>query len=161
MKQLTEELFRYSVIVSDETEAEMQEVRVNQVLEDCIMGYCGALDEKGIVPEVHITENNVVRVLNKSSLERVFSNLLNNALKYSDGDLEITLSDTGDITFSNMSQRLSAVEVEQLFDRFYTVEAARNSTGLGLSIARTLVERMGGTITASYDNKRLTIRIKL
>ncbi|WP_024859534.1 sensor histidine kinase [Ruminococcus flavefaciens] len=161
MKQLTEELFRYSVIVSDETEAEMQEVRVNQVLEDCIMGYCGALDEKGIVPEVHITENTIVRMVNKASLERVFSNLLNNALKYSDGDLEITLSDTGEITFSNTSQRLSAVEVEQLFDRFYTVEAARNSTGLGLSIARTLVERMGGTITASYDNKRLTIRIKL
>lgn len=161
MKQLTEELFRYSVIVSDETEAEMQEVRVNQVLEDCIMGYCGALDEKGIVPEVHITENTIVRMVNKASLERVFSNLLNNALKYSDGDLEITLSDIGEITFSNTSQRLSAVEVEQLFDRFYTVEAARNSTGLGLSIARTLVERMGGTITASYDNKRLTIRIKL
>ena len=161
MKQLTEELFRYSVIVSDETEAEMQEVRVNQVLEDCIMGYCGALDEKGIVPEVHITENTIVRMVNKASLERVFSNLLNNALKYSDGDLEITLSDTGEITFSNTSKRLSAVEVEQLFDRFYTVEAARNSTGLGLSIARTLVERMGGTITASYDNKRLTIRIKL
>lgn len=161
MKQLAEELFRYSVIVSDETEAETQEVRVNQVLEDCIMGYCGALDEKGIVPEVHITENTIVRMVNKASLERVFSNLLNNALKYSDGDLEITLSDTGEITFSNTSQRLSAVEVEQLFDRFYTVEAARNSTGLGLSIARTLVERMGGTITASYDNKRLTIRIKL
>jgi signal transduction histidine kinase len=49
--------------------------------------------------------------------------------------------------------------VEQLFDRFYTVEAARNSTGLGLSIARTLVERMGGRITAEYIDKRLIIRI--
>ncbi|MBR1458381.1 MAG: sensor histidine kinase, partial [Oscillospiraceae bacterium] len=51
--------------------------------------------------------------------------------------------------------------VEQLFDRFYTVEVARNSTGLGLSIARTLVERMGGTITADYENGQLTIRILL
>ena len=161
MKQLTEELFRYSVIVSDETEAETEEVSVNQVLEDSIMGYCGALDEKGIIPEVHITGNKVVRVLNKACLVRVFSNLLNNALKYSDGDLEISLSDTGEIIFANTSESLSPVDVEKLFDRFYTVESARNSTGLGLSIARTLVERMGGTITASYEDKRLVIRILL
>ena len=161
MKQLTEELFRYSVIVSDETEAEAEEVSVNQVLEDSIMGYCGALDEKGMIPEVHITEKKVVRVLNKACLARVFSNLLNNALKYSDGDLEINLSDTGEIVFANSAEKLSSVDVEQLFDRFYTVESARSSTGLGLSIARTLVERMGGSITASYADKRLIIRIKL
>ena len=161
MKQLTEELFRYSIIVSDETEAEVQEVNINRVLEDSIIGYCGALDEKGIVPEVNITEQTVVRMLNKACLERVFSNLLNNALKYSDGDLVITLSDTGEILFSNEAKDLSAVEVEQLFDRFYTVEAARNSTGIGLSIARTLVERMGGTISAKYKECRLEIIIKL
>ena len=88
--------------------------------------------------------------MNRSELARVFSNLLNNAVKYSDGDLEITLSDLGEITFANTAKELSTVEVEQLFDRFYTVEAAHHSTGLGLSIARTLVKRMGGTITADY-----------
>ena len=102
-----------------------------------------------------------MRKLRKSDLTRVFSNLLNNAVKYSDGDLEITMSDSGVITFANMAKELSTVEVEQLFDRFYTVEAAHHSTGLGLSIARTLVERMGGTITADYENSRLTITITL
>ena len=161
MKQLTEELFRYSVILSDEGEQDTEEVYVNQVLEESIGGFYPVLTKRGIIPQIDITDTRIVRNMRRSDLARVFSNLLNYALKYSDGDLEITLSDIGEITFSNTSQRLSAVEVEQLFDRFYTVEAARNSTGLGLSIARTLVERMGGTITASYDNKRLTIRIKL
>lgn len=159
MKQLTEELFRYSVIVSEEADAEMQELNVNQVLEDSIMGYCGALDEKGIVPKVNMTDRKIVMTLNEAWLSRVFSNLLNNALKYSDGDLEITLSDSGEILFSNTAKKLSAIDVEQLFDRFYTVESARNSTGLGLSIARTLVERMGGTISAKYENFKLNIRI--
>ena len=119
------------------------------------------LTEKGISPQIRLTDARIVRNVNRSALARVFSNLLNNAAKYSVGDLEITLSDTGEITFSNMAKELSAVETEQLFDRFYTVEAARSSTGLGLSIARTLVERMGGTITADYDNGRLTIRMIL
>jgi hypothetical protein len=103
----------------------------------------------------------VERFVNKAALSRVFSNLLNNAVKYSGGDLEISLSNTGDITFSNTAKKLSAVDVEQLFDRFYTVEAAHHSTGLGLSIARTLVERMGGTITAEYNKERLNIILKL
>lgn len=161
MKQLTEELFRYSVIISDDSAIQTEDVNVNQILEDSIMGYYGAFSEKGIIPDVSITEKKIIRKLNKANVSRIFSNLLNNALKYSDGDLEITLSDTGEIIFANTAKELSSVQAEQLFDRFYTVEAARNSTGLGLSIARTLAERMGGSISAEYFDERLTIKIVL
>ena len=142
MKQLTEELFRYCIIVSGDSEAVTEEVFVNQALQESISSFYPVLTEKGITPQIHITDTRIVRNVNRS-------------------DLEITLSDLGEITFSNTAKELSTVEVEQLFDRFYTVEVARNSTGLGLSIARTLVERMGGTITAEYDDGRLTIRIML
>lgn len=160
MKQLTEELFRYSVIVSDNEKTETETLLINQVLEDSIMGYYAVLTEKGIHPDVNITDKQITAKLNKEYLSRIFSNLLNNAVKYSDGDLDIILSDTGEITFSNTAKGLSAVDAEQLFDRFYTVEAAHHSTGLGLSIARTLVRRMGGTITAEYADSRLKIKIK-
>ena len=160
MKQLTEELFRYSVIVSDDEKTETENVLINQVLEDSIMGYYAVLTEKGIHPDVNITDKQITAELNKEYLSRIFSNLLNNAVKYSDGDLDIILSDTGEITFSNTAKGLSAVDAEQLFDRFYTVETAHHSTGLGLSIARTLVRRMGGTITAEYADSRLKIKIK-
>ena len=161
MKQLTEELFRYSMIVSNESKEDTEEVFVNQVLAESISSFYPVLTEKDITPQIHLTDARIVRNVNRSELARVFSNLLNNAVKYSNGDLDITLSDTGEITFANTAKELSTVEVEQLFDRFYTVEAAHHSTGLGLSIARTLVKRMGGTITADYDNGRLTIRIML
>lgn len=161
MKRLTEELFRYSVIVSEENRSVIETVNVGQVLEDSIMGYFAALSEKGIVPQVSLTEQAVIRELDREHLSRIFSNLLNNALKYSDGDLAITMTDTGVIIFSNTAKGLSAVEVEQLFNRFYTVEAAHHSTGLGLSIAKTLVERMGGSITAEYNDTRLDIIIRL
>ena len=73
---------------------------------------------------------------------------MNNAIKYSDGDLEIVLTEKGEIIFSNTASGLNEVEVGKLFHRFYTVDNAHKSTGLGLSIARTMIEQMGGTINA-------------
>lgn len=161
MKQLTEELFRYSVILSDENEMETEEVFINQLLEESISSFYPALTGKGITPTISITDKRIIRNVNKAALSRIFANLLNNAVRYSDGDLEISLSDTGEMVFSNTAQGLSAVEAEQLFDRFYTVESAHHSTGLGLSIARTLIERMNGKITAEYEDPRLIIKISL
>ena len=160
MKQLTEELFRYSVILSTQENMEVETVYVNGVLEESVTGFYGALTERGITPVISITENRIERKLNKAALSRVFSNILNNALKYSDGDLKIEMEDDGQITFSNSAAGLSEVQVGKLFDRFFTVEAARNSNGLGLSIAKSLVEHMGGTITAQYASHILCIIIR-
>ena len=158
MKQLTEELFRYSVILSTR-ELVLESVCVNGILEESIAAFYGALTSRGIRPEIRITESRIERQLNREALGRVFSNILNNALKYSDGDLAITLRDNGEIIFSNTASRLNEVQVGKLFDRFFTVEAARNSNGLGLAISKTLVEQMGGTIQAKLEEGRLYICI--
>lgn len=161
LKLLTEELFRYSVITSPEYDNSVELVAVNGVLEESILGFYAALQERKITPNIFITENKVVRKVNKAALSRIFSNLINNAIKYSNGDLNITLTDTGKITFSNTASDLSEVDVKRLFDRFYTVENARKSTGLGLSISRILIEQMNGTISAQYENGKLSICIQL
>lgn len=161
LKRLTEEMFRYSVILSTQEDMEMENVFVNGVLEECVAGFYGALTERGITPVISITEKPIERRLNKAGLSRVFGNILNNALKYSDGDLEIVMRDNGQIIFSNSASSLSEVQVGKLFDRFFTVQAARNSNGLGLSIAKNLVEHMGGRITAQYTNSILSIIIYL
>lgn len=161
MRRLTEELFRYSVIIAQEEVEEPEEVYVNQVLVESISGYYAVLTEHNIQPEISLTDKKVIRRLNKTELSRVFSNLLGNAVKYSDGDLRITLSEAGEIVFANTARSLSSVEVNRLFDRFYTVETGRNSTGLGLSISRALIERMGASISAEYKNEILYIRIML
>lgn len=160
LTQLTEELFRYSVLLTTEENLEKEPVELNRALEESIVAFYASLTERGIVPKIRLTEKKIIRQLDRSALSRVFSNLLNNAIKYSDGDLEISLSEKGEILFSNHASGLDEVQVGRLFDRFYTVETARNSTGLGLSIARTLVERMHGTITAEYAEGRLFIRLQ-
>lgn len=158
MTQLTEELFRYSVILSAR-ELELETVHVNGVLEESIAAFYAALTERGIHPEIHMTGKRIERRLNKEALSRVFSNILNNALKYSEGDLDIRLLDSGEISFSNTAPGLNGVLVGKLFDRFFTVEAGRNSNGLGLAISKTLMEQMGGTISAAYLDGKLTIRV--
>lgn len=135
-------------------------VHVNGVLEESIASFYGALTGRGITPIISLTEKRIEKKLNKEALSRVFSNILNNALKYSDGDLEIVLKEDGVIIFSNSASSLNKVQVGKLFDRFFTVEAARNSNGLGLSIAKTLVEHMGGVITAQLSKDKLSIIIE-
>ena len=159
--QLTGELFSYSVTISqgEKGQDKPEPVVINRVLEESVLGFYAALEERGITPEIHMTEKKITRRLDPSALSRVFSNLLSNSLKYSDGDLSIELSEQGEITFSNAASRLDEVQTERLFDRFYTLENARKSTGLGLSIARVLVERMGGTISAQYREGRLFLCI--
>lgn len=159
LTQLTEELFRYSVIMTAESDGIKEPVIINNVLEECIAASYTALTERNIYPDIQMPQEKIIRNLDRSALARVFSNLLNNAVKYSDGDLKITLYRTGEIIFSNTASGLTEVQVGKLFDRFYTVETARKSTGLGLAITRTLVEQMKGTIYANYKNSILSICI--
>ncbi len=156
---MTEELFQYSVLLSRENNVPGEPVVLNQVLEESIAAAYTVLTERNITPRIRMPREKVVRMLDASALSRVFSNLLQNAVKYSDGDLEITLESTGEIVFANRAPGLDEIQVGRLFDRFFTVESARKSTGLGLAIARSLVEQMGGSISAEYTDDRLHIWI--
>lgn len=160
LRQLTEEFFRYSVFTSAADKALGEPVILNRLLEDSISAFYAALKQRDITPRITLPEEKIRRTLSRSACSRLFGNLISNALKYSDGDLEITLKDTGEIIFSNHASRLDRIQVERLFDRFYTVETASSrSNGLGLSIARALTEQMGGAISAGYEDGILRICI--
>ena len=158
LKALTEELFRYSVI-SSVSDLNYENVNVSRVLEDTLISFYVAFEQKNIKPNILLPDGVIIRSLDKSALSRIFGNVISNAVKYSDGDFSVTMTDTGEITFSNSASELSSVDVGKLFERFYTVDSARKSTGLGLSIARLLTERMGGRISAEYRETVLTVRV--
>ncbi len=158
LSQLTEELFQYSVDAA-EGELRMEPLSVRAVLEESLAAFYIQLTEKGITPELSLPEDPVLRRLDRTALRRVFANLLGNAVKYSAGDLRVELTEEGRLSFENTAPGLDTVLAARLFDRFYTVENAGKSTGLGLSIARLLTERMGGEISAEYREGRLNIRL--
>jgi signal transduction histidine kinase len=159
MMRMTEELFRYSIIVS-ENEHPKEAVIINRVLEESILSFYGALSERNIKPDISIPECKITRMLDPISLRRIFDNVLSNIIKYSDGDLQVEMLEDGTITFVNSSGKLNSVMVGRLFDRFFTLETGKKSTGLGLSIAKLLMERMKGTIEAEYAGGKLYLILK-
>ena len=159
MRELTEELFRYSVLCSAE-ELTLEEADVSGILQDSVLSFYAEFEKRGITPSVEIPEHAVIRRVDGSALSRVFENIISNAVKYSDGDFNVEMTD-GCIIFSNKASELSSVDVGRLFDRFFTLNTARQSTGLGLSIAKVLTEKMNGKIEAEYKDGSLVITVIL
>lgn len=159
MRRLTEELFCYSVIISPESAPELERADLRAVLETSLAGAYPKFIESGITPEVDMPDAPVYCMINEAAASRVFGNILSNAVKYSSGDLTVRLTPEGEAEFSNSASGLDEVQVGRLFERFFTVEAARGSTGLGLSIARTLMEQMGGTVSARLSGGKLVLHL--
>ena len=157
MKNLTEELLTFSVVASEEENIPLERTCINDCLEESLMQFYLALNERGIEPKISISEKRVYRYTNRETLSRIFDNILNNAVRYSDGDLFVDLGEEGKIVFKNTASKLDEVSVAKLFDRFFTVENARGATGLGLSIAKILTEKMNGVISAGWCNGQLEI----
>ena len=160
LKSLTEEFFRYSAALSAGEAEEAEAVSLNRAVEESLAAWYGVLSAKGIAPEVDLPARQVVRRLNRESVSRVLGNVLSNAAKYSPGDLRVVLEEDGTLNFSNAAPSLTPVLAEKLFDRYFTVESGGQGAGLGLSIARRLTERMGGTVSADWREGMLTVRLR-
>ena len=103
-------------------------------------------------------------------LARIFNNILKNAIAYSDAESEIIIEAREEegqtmIRFINRGQTISAADRERIFDKFYRRDEARSTdsggAGLGLAIAKELVELHKGTIGVESENKVTTFTVKL
>ena len=158
LHQLSEELFAYALLTAPQP-LHPQRVDLRALVEEALLSYCGAMEQRGMEPTIQLPEGRVERNLDPTAAGRVLSNIISNALKYSAGDFAVTMTPDGVITFANSAPDLNPVLVQRLFDRFFTVETARHSTGLGLSIAKLLTQQMEGTLEAKYQEGQLVITL--
>ena len=161
LTQLTEQLFDFSKTMDIGTNINKEKCLINELLEETLANNYVVLKNNDITPKVEITKNKIYRNVDRNSMIRVFENILSNIVKYSNGNFKVILDDNGKITFSNKAKTLDATTAQKIFDRYYTVENAKKSTGLGLSIAKQLVELNGGSINAKYIKGNLIIEIEL
>ena len=157
--ELTEQLFKFSTTMDTLWKIDKENCCINEILEEILAEYYSILKKKNIVPEINICNEMIYKNLNKNSLIRIFENILSNMIKYSDGNFKIKLERSGKIIFSNKAKKLDTTTVQKIFDRYFTVENANNVTGVGLSIAKQLVEINEGNIIAKYMDGNLVIEV--
>lgn len=160
LTELTEQLFDFSKSIDIQNEVEKERIILNDVLEESLVGFYRLFKEHDITPKIEICEDKVIRLLNKTMLKRIFENIISNAMKYSEDDFHVKLYCDGTIEFSNKTDKLDSTSLEKMFDRYYTVRNAKKSNGIGLSIAKQLVELSDGTIVAKYIDGMFLLKIK-
>lgn len=161
MKWLVDDLFEYTTVRQTNTPLNKIQFDMVQLLEQLAIDFQLDATEMAMSIEVSAPVPRYMMVGDSEKLVRVFSNLLSNAFKYGkDGDLivlELTPieEDRVRITIKNNGERIPDEALEQLFERFYRAETSRTqeiaSTGLGLAIAKGIVELHKGTITAKTN----------
>lgn len=160
LTELTEQLFDFSKSIDIQNEIKRENICINDILEDSIASFYSLFKEHKITPNIDICKDKIIGLLNENMLKRIFENIISNAIKYSEKDFNVKMYSNGTIEFSNKTDKLDQVSLEKMFDRYYTVRNAKKSNGIGLSIAKQLVELSNGKIEAKYKNNRLIIEIK-
>lgn len=158
---LTEQLYDYSKCLDLKDKIKKEKVCINDILEDVLVSYYGLFKQKNITPKILIVEKKIFKYLDKNMFVRVLENIISNALKYSEDNLEVNLLNTGKIIISNKTKSLNITNVKKIFNRYYTLQTGSKSSGLGLSIAKQLIELNGGNIYAKYKNNNLIIEIEI
>ena len=163
LEKLIQYFFEYSYLINSEPELNLERINLTDIVTECLAASVPTLEENNLV--VQLEETPPIFVLSdKEMLMRIIQNLIRNCVQYSNGDIVVSLlvMEVAVISFRNSVKSTSEIDVECLFDRFYTGDKARrNTTGLGLSIVRLLAKQMGGSACASLQNGLFDVQVRL
>lgn len=164
LKNLISTFYELSVLDSNHMELNLENINVSNLFMDFIAEQASQFYKKQIQPEIHMPQSSIFIKADSNMLERIFQNLLTNAIKYTKGAINISFFDTQKhviFQIENTIDESHQLDTERIFERFYTGNPSRNgeSSGLGLAVVKSLVEKMNGTINASLCNNSLSIQI--
>ena len=169
LEELINEFFDITRFNLSTITLETSRISLSRMMEQLCDEFNPVLTEKGLTWQTDI-ENGVDILCDPDKLERVFDNLIRNAVNYGYENSVITLtlkriaageaerSDTAEITVSNKGRTIPPEKLNRIFEQFFRLDSSRTSStggsGLGLAIAKEITELHGGTIKAeSFDEK--------
>ncbi|CEN24658.1 sensor histidine kinase [Paraclostridium sordellii] len=165
LQNLIQDFYDLSRLENNDYNFSMEIIDINKELKEQILMFYNDFDRKNIDVDIKLKENPILVYLDKSAIERVFHNLIQNATKYSKSKFCMLLNSKNDeiiVEFKNDVQNMNSQDLDLLFNRFYMKDSSRSkdSSGLGLTITKFLIESMNGKIDIELDNEWITFRIK-
>ncbi|WP_259391651.1 sensor histidine kinase KdpD [Paenibacillus sp. 1011MAR3C5] len=162
LQALLNDFFELSIIESPDYPLKTEKLRLKDLISDIVVQFYDSFNEHGITPDIQLPEQQVSVYADQSAVRRVVENLLGNTIKYAAGQVEIRLEEQQkavELMIMNEAKELAGSDVNLLFDRFYTADRARSAqtSGLGLPIAKSLMNNMGGTLTAELRGEKLVL----
>ena len=153
LKKLITEFYDLSRLAADDYKLELKQIEFGRKVREMALEYYTELKNRKLDVKLDIPDIPVFVRGDDDALERILSNLLQNAARYAYSTFHIQLKTEGEraiVLLENDTEYLSPGEGASLFKRFYTADSSRSqgSTGLGLSIARYLAEKMDGELYA-------------
>ena len=164
LNNLINSFYDLSRIECDEYKMDLKLLDIKEIFCEVLALFYENFLEANVEPIVEIDENVSKVIADEESVYRIFSNLINNILKYNSGEVCFIVKNEDkyvETTFINSTTNIKEGNIDKIFNRFYTGDSSRNdnSTGLGLAIVKALVEDMGNTIKASLEDEKLAISI--
>lgn len=160
---LIEDFFEYSYLLNTELQPNVEEVNLTNLTTECLVESIEIFEENNI--SVNFEESRpVFALIDREMTIRIIRNLIRNCINHSAGDIRVKVmaENYAVISFVNPVKNISQIDVERLFERFYTADKSRGkTTGLGLSIVKLLAEGMGGSTKAILKDDMLEIRVEL
>ncbi|HJD28102.1 MAG TPA: HAMP domain-containing histidine kinase [Candidatus Blautia avicola] len=154
MNTLVNQFYDYSRLCAGDFKMEMEKTDLSRVLRESLMENFRILEEAHLKVEADLPSHPLWIMGNQPALERIFLNMFQNGGRYAESVFQIAVKEEDQeifISFTNDTKKLSPEDLPRLFDRFYIQDSARSQggTGLGLTVARSLAEEMGGTLEVS------------
>ncbi|MSR91296.1 sensor histidine kinase [Inconstantimicrobium porci] len=165
LQNLIQSFYDLSRLESDEYNIELKETDVHKILMEQLLTTYNDFEKRNIEAEINIGEKPIMLNVDSNALSRIYSNLIGNAVKYSISMFNVEMEEIDHqviMKFSNDTDNLVEDDLENLFKRFYMKDKSRNnqSSGLGLTVTKLLVEKIGGEITAELRESILTFIVK-
>ncbi|WP_088013997.1 sensor histidine kinase [Gottfriedia acidiceleris] len=163
LKVLLEDFFELSVIDQIDYPMKIEKIKLNQLILEVLLGFYEEFNNRNLEPTIEIPSTEMIIIADPSAVKRVIENLIINAIKHSTGNINIRLekSDSSiQLCISNSVNEFSEPDLQRMFDRFYKADQTRTGkgTGLGLPIAKSLMEKMNGNITAEFKDNQLCMK---
>lgn len=169
LESLINEFFEITRFSTHKLSLEPAKTNLSRMLMQITYEFHPILTEKNLEWDLQIPEN-IEIVCDRDKLERAIDNLIRNAINYSYAGTTIffSLTQLGEqvrICVQNKGQTIPPEKLERIFEQFYRLDAARSSdtggAGLGLAIAKEIIELHHGTISAHSENETIQFLVQL